>query len=106
MVETSLVHRHPLIILGEQWEEYSIQYRIREKFRQPQIPLYCRNIGGINFCQCGKGRHILYVIINTGQKIHVIKISPMRADGKIGENFLLVKISAYGILYPTYVHKG
>ena len=43
--------------------------------------------GGINFHQCGKGRHILYVIINTGQKIHVIKISPMRADGEIGENF-------------------
>ena len=66
---------------------------------QPQMPLYCRNIkfGGINFRQCGKGRHILYVIINTGQKIRVIKISPMRADGKIGENFLLAKISAYTV---------
>ena len=27
----------------------------------------------------------------------MIKISPMRADGKIGENFLLVKISAYTV---------
>ena len=26
--------------------------------------------GGINFRQCSKGHHTLYVIINTGQKIH------------------------------------
>ena len=25
--------------------------------------------GGINFHQCGKGHHIVYVIINPGQKI-------------------------------------
>ena len=30
-------------------------------------------------------------------KIHAIKISPIRADGEIGENFLLVKISAYTV---------
>ena len=55
--------------------------------------------GGINFRQCCEGRHILNVIINTGQKIHAIKISPIRADGKIGENFLLAKISVYTIIF-------
>ena len=31
--------------------------------------------------------------LNTGQKISVIKFSPMRAGGEFGENILLVKIS-------------
>ncbi len=31
-------------------------------------------IDGINFCQCGKGRHILYAIINKGGKKIIIKI--------------------------------
>ena len=51
----------------------------------------------LNFYQCGKGHHILCAIINTGQKIHVIKISPMRADGEVGENFVLAKISVYTV---------
>ena len=58
--------------------------------------------GGINFRQCGKGCHILYVIINTRQKICMIKISPMRADGEIGENFLLAKISTYIVYWYVY----
>ena len=80
------------------------QYRIwqkifaRQKFHQPQLPLYYRNIWWNKFHQCGKGRHILNVIINMGQKIRAIKISPMRADGEIGKNFLLVKISTYTVL--------
>ena len=57
----------------------------KQKFFQTYLPLYCRN-----FHQCGKGHHILNVIINTGQKICAIKISPIRAEG---ENF-----SAYGIM--------
>ena len=36
-------------------------------------------------------------MINTGQKIHAIKILPIRAGGEIGENFLLAKISAYTV---------
>ena len=44
--------------------------------------------GGINFRRCDKGRHILYVIINTGQNL-LINISLMRAGGEIGENFRL-----------------
>ena len=37
----------------------------------------------INFRKCGKGHHnILLVIINTGQKNCMVKISPMRADGE------------------------
>ena len=53
---------------------------------------------GINSCQYGKGHHILYVIINTGQKILWIKLLPTRAGGEIGKNFLLVKISTYTVL--------
>ena len=51
--------------------------------------MYC----GINFLQYGKGRHILNVIINTGQEIRGEKISPTRAGGEIGKNFHL-----YGII--------
>ena len=61
-----------------------------QKFRQPHLRI-AEIFGGINFHQCGKGHHILYVITNTGQKIRVIKISPMRADGEIGEKFLHAK---------------
>ena len=68
-----------------------------QNFCQPQIPLYCRNIWGNKFRQCSEGHHILYVIINTGQKNLCGKISPMRADGEIGKNFLLAKISAYTV---------
>ena len=34
------------------------------------------------FRQCGKGRHILYVIFNTGQKFSMTKFWPMRAGDK------------------------
>ena len=47
-----------------------------------------------------KGRYnILYVTITQDKKICMIKISPMREDGEIDENFLLVKISAYTVAY-------
>ena len=49
-------------------------------FAKPSYLCIAEIFGGVNFHQCGKGCHILYVIINTGQKIHVIKILPMRAD--------------------------
>ena len=42
--------------------------------------------GGVNLRQCGKDHHILYVIINTEQKIN---ISPMRADGEIDESLCI-----------------
>ena len=38
---------------------------------------------------------MFYVIVNTGQKICGTKFSPTRPGGKIGEVFLLVKISGY-----------
>ena len=44
--------------------------------------------------QYGKGRHMLYVIINTRQKIRRTNFSPTRPGGEIGKNFLLTKISA------------
>ena len=53
--------------------------------------------GGMIFCQYSEGRHILYVIINTRQKIFWIKISPMSAGGEIGKKFLLAKVSCYTI---------
>ena len=37
-------------------------------FTKPSYLCITELFGGINFRQCGKGRHILYVIINTGQK--------------------------------------
>ena len=65
---------------------YNQEYIPYDKyFTKPSHLCVAETFGGINFCQCGKGRHILYVIINTGQKICVIKILPMRADGKIGK---------------------
>ena len=45
-----------------------------------------------NLHQCGKGHHILFVIFSSRQKFSVL---PMRADGKIGEIFLLAKIYTY-----------
>ena len=46
----------------------------------------------LNFGQCGKGYHILNVIV---YREYEIKFLLMRATGEIGENFLLVKISTY-----------
>ena len=59
--------------------------------------------GGKNLHQCGKGRHILYVIIHIGQKISV---SLIRTGSEIGKHFLLAKIfhlygNNYMILYVT-----
>ena len=40
--------------------EYTVQSKIfaGQKFRQAQLPLYCRNIRWNKFHQCCKGRHI------------------------------------------------
>ena len=62
------------------------------------IPAITEIFAGINFRQCGNGRHIFCVIMNTGQKIRGIKISPMQAGGEIGEIFLLAKIFGYTVL--------
>ena len=43
----------------------------------------------INFCQYGKGHHMIYVIVNTGQKICGIKF---RQQDQVAK---LAKISAY-----------
>ena len=48
---------------------------------------------GIDFCQCGKGRHILYVIINLTQDKNFANESRWR----IGKYFLLVKLSVYTV---------
>ena len=76
---------------------YTTKFSLGKNFAKPSYLCIAEIFGGINFHQCGKGRHILNVIINTGQKIRTIKISPIRADGEIGENFLLAKISVYTV---------
>lgn len=60
----------------------------------PTKPCYLQLFAWINFYQCSNGRYIFYVIILTGQIFHKIKISTMRAGGRIGENFLLAKFSS------------
>ena len=67
-------------------------------FTKPSYLCTAETFSGINFRRCCKGHHILYVIINTGQNICVIKISPMRADGESGKNFPQAKISTYTTL--------
>ena len=57
---------HVIIILTE-----TIIYCIGEifagqEFHQAQVLLYCRDISGINFRQCSRCYHILYVINNMG----------------------------------------
>ena len=60
-------------------------------FHPSQLP---EILSGINFCQCGKGRHRLYVIINIGDKVipdlaailysmhkKFARISPMKSGG-------------------------
>ena len=73
------------------------KFLLDKNFTKPRYLCIAEIFDGINFHQCGIGRHILYVITNTGQKIRVIKISPIRADVEIGENFLLAKISEYTV---------
>ena len=70
-------------------------FLLDKNFAKPSYLCIAEIFSGINFRQCSKGHHILNVIINTGQKIRAIKISPIRADGKIGENFLPAKISTF-----------
>ena len=58
---------------------------------------------------------MLYIIINTGQKIQGTILLPTRPGGEIGENFLLAKISGYMVdiycytckpcYYTDYVYK-
>ena len=77
---------------------YMTKLSLDKNFTKPSYLCIAEIFGGINFRQYGKGCHILNVIINTGQNICAIKISPIRADGEIGKNFLLAKISTYTVL--------
>ena len=78
------------------------KFLLDKNFAKPSYLCIAEIFSGINFRQYGKGHYILNVI-NTGQNICAIKILPIRADGKIGENFLLVKISMY-TLVQCYSH--
>ena len=72
---------------------YSQKFFAGQKFHQAQLPLYYRNIRCNKFHQYSKGCHMLYVIINTGQKSRGTKFSITRSGGEISEDFLLVIIS-------------
>ena len=102
-------HTQALPMAAFQHLAQDLEYRIRENFRltkilpTPDTLCIAEIFVGIKFRQCHKGYHILYVIINTGQKICVIKISSMRADGEIGKNFLLAKISMHTVYWNTGV---
>ena len=76
---------------------YTTKISLDKNFAKPSYLYITKIFGEINFRICGKGHHILNVIINTGQKICGIKFSPIRADGEIGETFLLAKISVYTV---------
>ena len=67
-----------------------------EKCCKALVPLYCRNILRILFAF-----NTVKVTISFMRKIHGYKFSPVRAGGKNGENFLLVKISGYTVLNMT-----
>ena len=60
---------------------YTTKFSLDKNFTKPSYLCIAEIFGGINFRQCSKGRHILNVIINTGQKIRAIKTLPIRADG-------------------------
>ena len=81
------------------------KFSLDKNFSKPSYLCVAEIFGGINFRQCSKGQRS--VIINAGQKIHAIKIWPIRTDGEIDKNFLLVKIFAYMVhahMYHTFVY--
>ena len=55
-----------------------------EEFHQAQLLLYCRCIC---FHQCGKGCHVVYVIINTGEKMTRRKFLPISPPALIAKKF-------------------
>ena len=69
-----------------------------QSFSQPSYVCITEIISGINFHPCGKDCHRTYVIIKTGQKISRLKVSPMRAGGKKGDDFLQAKLLLYCII--------
>ena len=48
---------------------YMTKFSLDKNFAKPSYLCIAEIFGGVNFRQCGKGRHVLNVIINTGQKI-------------------------------------
>ena len=72
---------------------YAWKFSLDKSFAKPSYLCVVENFRGNNFRQSGKGRHILYAIFNTGQRVSVMKFSPMRAGEESDKNFPLVKIS-------------
>ena len=71
----------------------------REKnFAKASTCVLRENFARFFFRQCGKGRHIHCVIINTREKHSWIKFLPMEASGEIGKKFLLAKNTRYMVL--------
>ena len=74
------------------------KFSLDKNFAKSSYLCIAKIFGGIEFHQCGKGHHILYVIINTGQKICV---TPMRVDGEIGKNF---HVYSRFLVLTIYIH--
>ena len=53
---------------------YMTKFSLDKNFAKPTYLCIAEVFGGINFRQCSKGRHILNVIINTGQNFRVYDI--------------------------------
>ena len=58
-----------------------------EKFHLAQLPLYCRNIHGIYFRQCGKSHHIVYVLKNFHQDM-VAKLAEVFSWRKFTDTYI------------------
>ena len=84
---------------SESWED---SCNHRDMYRYPRTSVLGKNLAKPNYIplvenirQCSKGCHILYAIVVTqDKKIRVIKFSPMRAGGKIGENFYIMRVAS------------
>ncbi len=68
---------------------YSRKFSLDKNFAKPRYLCIAEIFDGINFHKYGKGRHMLYVIINTGQKIRGIKLSPTSQVAKLVKIFWL-----------------
>ena len=80
-----------------------IGYRTAENFRWTKIcpapyPCITEIFHRIKFHPCGEDHHRHYVIINIGQKIHSIKISPMRAGGE-KRKFPTIRYKILAVVY-------
>ena len=66
---------------------YRWKFSLAKNFAKPRYLYIAELFGGINFRQCDKGHHILYVIINTGQKFMDKKFRQREQVAKLAKIF-------------------